>query len=845
MMLTILAEAALRAFVLGGAVWLGLYLFRVRNPNVHMTAWTLVLLASLAMPLLMHWTTVTITVQAPLAPPAESFVADEALLPDVPGAPLSSAGQATVAAALGHSRAINWPMIAAVVYALVAGLLLMRLVLGLHLSWRIARAARRLREDWTSDWDVRVSAGIGGPVTVGSTILVPRSYTEWDATKRQAVLAHESAHVANRDFYILLLASLNRALFWFSPFAWWQLSRLAELAEIISDDRAIEALADRVSYAEVLLELVQGPQPKPAGLEMARACTVPTRIEIILAAATLPARLGWRKRLSIVAAIVPFVVVSAGSIAYRTQPAAARAVDGTSETATAPRLPQQVDFYAIGPGAVFAISRDGDELYGQVTGQRRLRLASLQDGSYSYSAAAGEITFAPNSDQPRSELKLHRLGRDERAAHIAALPGDPSTATTDVAQYAGWYALAANRVLTVTRDGDRLLVQETGRPAFAARAKGADAFAADNGDVVIFLRNGETRVTRVLFQDDVIGARLASRVDEARAKSAEAAFAKRLAEVSERFTGQAPAPGGKDAVLRGIADLQHGTPNYERMTPDLAAKIRHQAGELHETLLALGALEQIFFRGVGPGGYDIYGIKFAKGSAEIRLSLAADGRAADAIFRADGNDEPGEIAACSREAELKPRNETVPINVYLFNATGSDIRIYNLDNRGQRVEHGTIADNMSSSILTSVGSPWVITDRAGQCLQVVLPGERTRSLAVEMPAILGVPARATTARSAPQAGSEEALRKYILDISQGQPDYEHMTPAVAAFTRSQLPFSQAILGKLGPLRALSFRVVSSIGSDIYMAHFANGSAEWRISMTRNGTIARIALGPQY
>src|SRR5690348_18002814 len=41
-----------------------------------------------------------------------------------------------------------------------------------------------------------------GPVTVGSTILVPRGYTEWDATKRQAVLAHESAHVANCDFYI-------------------------------------------------------------------------------------------------------------------------------------------------------------------------------------------------------------------------------------------------------------------------------------------------------------------------------------------------------------------------------------------------------------------------------------------------------------------------------------------------------------------------------------------------------------------------------------------------------------------------------------------------------------------
>src|SRR5262249_23609070 len=152
-------------------------------------------------------------------------------------------------------------------------------------------------------------------------------------------------------------------------------------------------------------------------------------------------------------------------------------------------------------------------------------------------------------------------------------------------------------------------------------------------------------------------------------------------------------------------------------------------------------VEQIFFRGVGPGGYDIYGVKFANGSVEIRLLLATDGRAADAIIRADGHDEPGEGAACSREAELKPRNTSAPINLFLFNATGGDIRIHNLDDTGKRVGHGTIGDNMSSSILTSVGSPWVITDRAGQCLQIVLPGELTRNHAVEATATLGVPAR--------------------------------------------------------------------------------------------------------
>ena len=91
------------------------------------------------------------------------------------------------------------------------------------------------------------------------------------------------------------------------------------------------------------------------------------------------------------------------------------------------------------------------------------------------------------------------------------------------------------------------------------------------------------------------------------------------------------------------------------------------------------------------------------------------------------------MTACSRESELKQRSEAIPINLFLFNATGDDIRIHNLDGQGKRIEHGTIAENMSTSILTSVGSPWVITDRAGRCLQIVLPGEHTRNLAVEMP----------------------------------------------------------------------------------------------------------------
>jgi hypothetical protein len=47
------------------------------------------------------------------------------------------------------------------------------------------------------------------------------------------------------------------------------------------------------------------------------------------------------------------------------------------------------------------------------------------------------------------------------------------------------------------------------------------------------------------------------------------------------------------------------------------------------------------------------------------------------------------------------------------------------------------------------------------------------------------------------------------------------------------------------LRAMSFRTVTTNGADVYFVHFANGSAEWRIRLVKQGRIGRIALGPQY
>lgn len=844
-MLAILAESALRSLVLGSAVWVGLNLVRVRNPHLHMTSWVMVLVASLSMPFLMHWTTVTITLDPlPVPSPENLWPANNPLAEPLRWSQPSELGIPLAARGNNH-EAVNWLSVATAIYGLVAGMLLLRLALGIYLTWRLVRAAKPIDEPWAVNANVRVSDAIAGPVTFGSTILLPPQCIDWDLPKRRAVLAHEGAHVANRDFHILLLASLNRAVFWFSPFAWWQLIRLAELAEIISDARALEVFEDRLSYAEILLDLVQNVRRPPAVLEMARACTVRTRVERIVAATTVPAKAGWRKRLWTAAAILPVVIVSAGSIAYRTPPVSTLAIDGAADATTAVRKPQLAEFYSLGR-TIFAIFREGDDLFGQLTGQRKLRLSAAGDGTYSYPAAAGRITFALGDEQQPSELVLSQNGRELRAARVAGMSHQGIEAdASQIDSYLGWYELAPSRVLTVTQDGDRIFVQETGRPKFAVAAEGADAFSDNRGDLVIFLRDAQAKVTQVLLQDPVSGARVAPRVAVARAKEIEEEFARRIAKVPDRFREQAPLPGSKEAILRGIEDMQRGAPNYDRMSARLAAKIRREVSELHPMFKALGAVESIFFRGVGPGGYDIYGVKFANGFAEFRLLLGADGKADNVIFRPDGNEALGGIVACSDEPGLRSQSDTAPIRLLLYNDSGSDIQIFKLDADGKRTAHGMIGDDRSSSILTYVGSPWVITDTSGKCLQIVLPGQRTRYHTVEGSRSGVQPDRPVPPRTAPMAGSDEMLRQYIEALGRGEPNYDRMTAEVAAQTRAQLPFDQAILTRLGALRAVSFRGVSALGSDIYMAHFAHGTAEWRIGLVKDGTIGRIALGPQY
>jgi hypothetical protein len=82
-----------------------------------------------------------------------------------------------------------------------------------------------------------------------------------------------------------------------------------------------------------------------------------------------------------------------------------------------------------------------------------------------------------------------------------------------------------------------------------------------------------------------------------------------------------------------IEELRRGKPDYDAMSPGLAAATRQQLTQLQSTVTQFGAIQSVIFKGVGPGGADIYQVKFENGSLDYRIWLGADGKIESANVR--------------------------------------------------------------------------------------------------------------------------------------------------------------------------------------------------------------------
>lgn len=313
-----LLNPAVRALLLSLIVGGGLAAFRVRTASLRLFTWTAVLYAAIAMPML-QWMLPPLPIPAPaflqnafpqhpksgpsrlrrngvfLGVPTDAVVMQAIATPTTgdrsvryqkaqklklaPGSGNATSQKdtpATPAAAAPPSfrSGIPWNALAAAIYFAVASLLLVRFCVGLAFSRRLLRASQEIDETrltlklashartvtLASIPRAAESELISVPLTMGalrSIILLPADWREWDDAKLDAVLAHELSHVARHDALTQRLSLLHRAIFWFSPLAWWLDRHLADLAEQASDEAALSGGTDRKDYARTLLEFFE------------------------------------------------------------------------------------------------------------------------------------------------------------------------------------------------------------------------------------------------------------------------------------------------------------------------------------------------------------------------------------------------------------------------------------------------------------------------------------------------------------------------------------------------------------------------------------------------------------
>ncbi|MGO9257630.1 MAG: serine hydrolase [Bryobacteraceae bacterium] len=205
---------------------------------------------------------------------------------------------------------------------------------------------------------------------------------------------------------------------------------------------------------------------------------------------------------------------------------------------------------------------------------------------------------------------------------------DPKTLDTYTGAYQG-----SGGVFTVTREEDQLFVQLTGQPKFPLFPESEREFFLRVVDAqVTFKVDAQGKATELINHQNGTD-HPAKRIDDAEAKRMADEAAAKAELAARRFKEQKAAAGSEAALRRLIEELRQGQPDYSQMSPAFADVTRQQLPDLKSGANQLGAVQSVTFKGVGPGGFDIYEVKFQNGMMECRIGLTPDGKIEGMGFR--------------------------------------------------------------------------------------------------------------------------------------------------------------------------------------------------------------------
>jgi CubicO group peptidase (beta-lactamase class C family) len=126
--------------------------------------------------------------------------------------------------------------------------------------------------------------------------------------------------------------------------------------------------------------------------------------------------------------------------------------------------------YQLAPNFILTVTREGDKLFTQATGQPKLQVYPESQRDFFLKVVDAQITFETDANGRATSLTLHQNGRNVPAKRIegegapAAAPTEHKEITVDPKLfdgYVGQYQLAPNFILTISRERNQLYAQAT------------------------------------------------------------------------------------------------------------------------------------------------------------------------------------------------------------------------------------------------------------------------------------------------------------------------------------------------------------------------------------------------
>lgn len=293
-----------------------------------------------------------------------------------------------------------------------AAMLAILVASGAHLFWRKRR------------WDVGTVGGVSlylasdvGPAVVGlirPSIVVPVWLTQSPAPEQAAVIAHEQSHLDARDPALLTIAlSLLVFMPWNLPL-WLQLRRLRYAIEVDCDARVLKRGHDATQYGETLIAVGQRQSAfigSVAAMSESRSF-LEERIKIMM---RIPGK-GWR------VAAAALGCLSLGLLAVAAEVGPPNATTSSEAPVAIVLEPAVLDRYTgdyqLGPSAVLAVTREGSQLFAQLTGQPKAEIFARSESEFFYKIVKAQISFESDAQGRTTGLVLHQNGANMTAPRI-------------------------------------------------------------------------------------------------------------------------------------------------------------------------------------------------------------------------------------------------------------------------------------------------------------------------------------------------------------------------------------------------------------------------------------------